>query len=78
MNPPEPTQNKAPWLPWHKRILRQRYWLEYWLQEQYHGHWVCEFREITDNSIEYEDYITRRETKIKSDQPIVYRLTRFQ
>jgi hypothetical protein len=78
MNPQNPTQNSAPWLPWHKRITRERCYLEYWLQNQHHSQWVCVFREISDHSIQFEDYVSRRETTIKSDQPVVYRVTRFQ
>ena len=86
MNPQDPTPsspvpsiptNKAPWLPWHRRIMREKYYLEYWLRDQYNGHWVCEFREISDDCIEYQDYVSRRLTVIKADHTIVYRLTRF-
>jgi hypothetical protein len=77
MNLQDQTTSKAPWLPWHKRLLRQRFYLEYWLQDQQHCQWVSEFREISDCSIEFEDYITKRVTKIKSNSNIVYRLTRF-
>lgn len=57
--------------------MRDRYYLEYWLQDQHHGQWVCDFREISDHSIEFQDYVTRRSTVIKSDCAMVYRLTRF-
>jgi hypothetical protein len=58
--------------------MRERYYLEYWMQDQHHCQWVCEFRELSDQSIEFQDYVTKRATTIKSDRTIVYRVTRFE
>lgn len=70
--------SKLPWLPWHQRIMRERHYLEYWLQGQAHSQWVCRWREISDLCLEFEDYVTQRVTTIKSDVPVVYRVTKYQ
>jgi hypothetical protein len=83
MNPdhkPNPNPNQpldTPWLPWHRRILRQRQWLEYWLRDQHHQQWISDFREIGADTIEFRDYVSQRTTRIRSDQPIVYRITEY-
>lgn len=77
MNLPLPTQNNVPWLPWHRRIMRQRHYLEYWLDGQHHSEWVTEFSEIAPDTIEFQDYVTDRVTRIRSDQTIQYRITKY-
>jgi len=57
--------------------MRSRQHLEYWLRDQSHQQWICDFQEINDRTIEFQDYVTKRITVIKSDQPIVYRIIRF-
>lgn len=78
MSLPDLLPSEAPKLPWHKRIMRERHWLEYWLRDQQYSQWISAFREITEYSIEFDDYISQRTTRIRSDSPIVYRLTRYQ
>jgi len=77
MNLPQNPPVSSPWLPWYRRIMRPRQYLEYWLQDEHHQQWISDFQEINDRSIEFQDYVTKRITIIKSDHPIVYRITRF-
>ena len=58
--------------------MRERHWLEYWLHDQHYAQWVSSLRDIDERSIEFDDYASQRTTRIRSDQPIVYRLTRYQ
>ena len=78
IDPPANPPSECPRLPWHKRVMRERHLLEYWLADQHHQQWVCSFRELGLDTIEFEDYVTRRNTRIRSPGTIAYRITRYQ
>jgi hypothetical protein len=57
------------------RIFRSRSFLQYWQGDQLVSVYVTEFKEKSDNCIVYTDYVSKKTTIVKSDQPINYTLT---
>lgn len=74
----QPLLNDLPDLPelgWLKRLFRRRSLLTYYLRDQRHQVWVCNFYEKTDHCIVYQEYASKQATVVKSDQPIIYTLS---